>query len=87
MRSIWLGPVAVAVMPLGAVGGSMSGPAAVVALAMFEYGPRFVAASLARTRYWYVVPPVSPGSEYAVLADVPTWAKFAHAAPGQRSTR
>ncbi len=87
MRSIWLELTAVAVTPQGAVGGSVSSGDVVVALATFEYGPWLLAASVARTRYWYVVPAVSPGSEYVVLADVPTWAKFAHAAPWQRSTR
>ena len=43
----------------GAVGGLLSG--SVVALATVEYGPRFPAASFARTRYEYEVDGASPG--------------------------
>ena len=41
---------AVAVSVPGAVGGVVSAAADVVALAIFEYGPKFPAASFARTR-------------------------------------
>jgi hypothetical protein len=43
-------PAAVAVNVPGADGGVESGGAGVVAVAVFEYVPRFAAASLARTR-------------------------------------
>jgi len=51
LRLIWVAPAAVAVSPVGAVGGVVSGAAGVVAVAIAEYGLRLTAASAART--WY----------------------------------
>jgi hypothetical protein len=50
-RPTWVGLDAVAVRPVGAVGGWVSDGAGVVAEAVVEYGPRLRAASWARTRY------------------------------------
>jgi hypothetical protein len=63
------------------------GVALVVAVATFEYPPRFCCASTARTRYRYVVEAASPLSVNAGTAGVPTWMKLVQLAPWQRSTR
>jgi hypothetical protein len=48
------------------------GAAGVATLTTSEYGPRFAAASTARTRYWYVLSPANPVSTNAVPVGVPT---------------
>ncbi len=48
-RLTWVELTAVALSPVGAVGGVVSGAAGVVAVAIVEYGPRLPAASAART--------------------------------------
>jgi hypothetical protein len=66
--------------------GGIGGAAGVTTLATAEYGPKFPAASEARTRYWYVVFAARPASPNDVPGDVPTGTKFVHPAPVQRST-
>jgi hypothetical protein len=53
---------------------------------MVEYGLRFPAASVARTRYEYEVDPVNPLSLNVVAVGVAICAKFAHPAPWHFST-
>jgi hypothetical protein len=60
--------------------------ACVVAVAVFEYALLFPAASSARTRYEYEVEAANPVSLNVVPDGVAICAKFAHAAPEQRST-
>ena len=50
LRLIWVADAAVAVSLPGAVGACVSGAAGVVAVAVFEYPLRLLAASVARTR-------------------------------------
>ncbi len=59
LRLICVPPDAAADKLVGAVGGVAS---VVVAVTVLEYAPRFPAASVARTRYEYVVPPGTPVS-------------------------
>jgi hypothetical protein len=62
-------------------------PAArVEVVAVFEYALLFPAASFARTRYEYEVEAVNPVSLNEVAVGVAICAKFAQAAPVQRST-
>ena len=77
---------AVAVRFVGVLGGVVSAAASVVALAVFEYPLLFPAASFARTRYEYEVDAANPVSLNVVPVGVAICAKFAHAAPEQRST-
>jgi hypothetical protein len=77
---------AVAVKFAGAVGGVVSGAAGVAVETTFEYPLLFPAASSARTRYEYEVEAVNPVSLNAVAVGAAICAKFAQAAPAQRST-
>src|SRR5512145_3219439 len=86
-RSIRVDETAVAVRLPGAVGGSVSGGASVVAEAVLEYGPSLFAASTARTRYEYSVDGVRPTSMYVVDVPAAISAKLEQPAPEQRSIR
>jgi hypothetical protein len=86
VRLTCVGPTAVAVRPVGAVGFVVSG-AGVAADAIAEYALKLGTASAARTRNRYVVLAASPVDENPTEVDVPTWTKFVQLAPEQRSMR
>ena len=77
----------VALSPVGTDGGVVSGTPGVVAVTMFEYGPRLPAASTARTRNRYAVLGFRSGLLNVVEPLVPIWAKLVQPAFWQRSTR
>lgn len=67
--------------PEGTDGAVVSPAACVVADAILEYPDVFPAASRALTLYRYVVPPVSPVSDWAVDDGVAICEKFVQLAP------
>ena len=75
-------------LDLGLSAGWYQGP--VVAVVVLEYALRLPEASLARTRYVYVVPEESPVSVYDVVLKpvvLPIWVNVEHPEPVQRSIK